>query len=61
VTISMTFNQAKLIVTDAQGKTVYTREITNGEQINLASYEDGVYFLSIETETGKVLKRIVKN
>ncbi|WP_294670258.1 T9SS type A sorting domain-containing protein [uncultured Fluviicola sp.] len=61
VTISMTFNQAKLVMTDAQGKTVYTGEITNGEQVNLASYEDGVYFLSIETENGKVLKRIVKN
>ena len=61
VTISMTFNQAKLVMTDAHGKTVYTGEITNGEQVNLASYEDGVYFLSIETENGKVLKRIVKN
>jgi hypothetical protein len=57
----MSFNEADLIITDVQGKTLYTGKINNGQQINLASYEDGVYFLSIETTTGKALKRIVKN
>jgi hypothetical protein len=61
VTITMTFAKANLVITDVQGKTQYTGEISNGQLINLAQYEDGVYFLSIETEAGKVLKRIVKN
>ncbi|WP_343632064.1 T9SS type A sorting domain-containing protein [Fluviicola sp.] len=61
VTISMSVNSAKLTITDAQGKTQFTGPINNGQQVDLGSYEDGVYFLSIETESGKVLKRIVKN
>ncbi|MGV3611676.1 MAG: T9SS type A sorting domain-containing protein, partial [Fluviicola sp.] len=61
VTISMSVSSADLTITDAQGKTLYIGQIINGQQVNLASYEDGVYFLSIETEKGKVLKRIVKN
>ncbi|MNK05090.1 hypothetical protein D3C87_229650 [compost metagenome] len=60
VTISMTFADALLTITDAQGKTHYVNQVTNGQLIDLSSYEDGVYFLSIETESGKVLKRIVK-
>jgi len=61
VTISMSVNTANLTITDAQGKTLYVGQIINDQQVNLASYEDGVYFLSIDTENGKVLKRIVKN
>ena len=60
VTISMSFVDALLTITDAQGKTHYVNQVTNGQLIDLSSYEDGVYFLSIETESGKVLKRIVK-
>ncbi|WP_300666926.1 T9SS type A sorting domain-containing protein [Fluviicola sp.] len=60
VTISMSFANALLTITDAQGKTHYVNQVTNGQLIDLSSYEDGVYFLSIETESGKVLKRIVK-
>ncbi|MNE85003.1 hypothetical protein D3C80_1819560 [compost metagenome] len=56
----MTFADALLTITDAQGKTHYVNQVTNGQLIDLSSYEDGVYFLSIETESGKVLKRIVK-
>ena len=61
VTITMTFAQANLVITDVQGKTHYTGQISNGQLINLAQYADGVYILSIETESGKILKRIVKN
>nr|WP_294859678.1 T9SS type A sorting domain-containing protein [uncultured Fluviicola sp.] len=61
VTITMTFATANLVITDVQGKIHYTGQISNGQLINLAQYADGVYFLSIETETGKILKRIVKN
>ena len=60
VTITMSFFDAMLTITDAQGKTHYVNHVTNGQLIDLSSYEDGVYFLSIETESGKVLKRIVK-
>ena len=60
VTVTMTSANARLTITDAQGKTHYVNQITNGQLIDLSSYEDGVYFLSIETESGKVLKRIVK-
>ncbi|MNX71110.1 hypothetical protein D3C86_1024130 [compost metagenome] len=60
VTITMSFAQAKLVITDAQGKTLYVNQILNNQSIDLSQYEDGVYFLSIQTETGKLLKRIVK-
>ena len=60
VTISMTFADALLTITDAQGKTLDVKRISNGQQIDFSSYGNGVYFLSIETESGKALKRIVK-
>lgn len=61
VTISMSVSSAKLTITDALGKIHAVGQVNNGQQVDLSGYETGVYFLLIETETGKALKRIVKN
>ncbi|WP_343632062.1 T9SS type A sorting domain-containing protein [Fluviicola sp.] len=61
VTISLPVNSASLSITDTQGKVLFAGQITADQQISLDSFENGVYFFAIETETGKVLKRVVKN
>jgi hypothetical protein len=61
VIISIPVNSAKLRITDAQGKTQFFEQITNGQQIDISFYENGVYLLTLESETEKVVKRIVKN
>lgn len=60
VTIGFSGGNATLTVSDAQGKSILSKEITNGEKISLQNEEAGVYFFTLVTEAGKKTERIVK-
>ncbi len=61
VTITMSVASAMLEVRDAQGKLMVVKAITSGEQVDLSQAEVGVYFFTIKTANGSVVKRVVKN
>ena len=61
VTITMSVASATLEVRDAQGKLMVAKAITSGEQVDLSQVEVGVYFFTIKTANGSVVKRVVKN
>ena len=61
VTITMSVASAMLEVRDAQGKLMVVKVITSGEQVDLSQAEVGVYFFTIKTANGSVVKRVVKN
>ena len=61
VTITMSVASATLEVRDAQGKLMVAKAITSGEQVDLSQAEVGVYFFTIKTANGSVVKRVVKN
>jgi hypothetical protein len=61
VTITMSVSSATLEVRDAQGKLMVVKAITSGEQVDLSQAEVGVYFFTIKTANGSVVKRVVKN
>lgn len=56
-----TATEATIEVVDAKGKLLNTLKVMNGEKVSLASYEVGVYFLRIKTNSGSAIERIVKN
>jgi hypothetical protein len=60
VTITMTATEATVEVVDAQGKILQAVTVSNGEKVNLSTYETGVYFLRIRTVNGSTLERVVK-
>jgi hypothetical protein len=57
----MSVASAMLEVRDAQGKLMVVKAITSGEQVDLSQAEVGVYFFTIKTANGSVVKRVVKN
>lgn len=61
--VNITFAQssAKLIIRDAQGKMMQTRNIENGAVISLVNVQTGIYFFELITEKGTTIKRVVKN
>jgi hypothetical protein len=61
IKIAMPFESALLTITDIHGKICFTSEIIAGQELNMESFEKGVYFLTLDTVSGKVLKRIVLN
>ncbi len=61
VTITFDGNEAELFVYDTQGKLIQTSTITSGAQVSLKDVETGVYFFELSTESGRVVKRVVKN
>lgn len=56
-----TATEATIEVVDGKGKLLNTVKVVNGEKVSLASYEAGVYFLRIKTDSGSAIGRIVKN
>ena len=49
-------------VYDAQGKSVFSSENnTNLMIIPLGNFASGIYLLEIQTEKGRILKRLAKN
>lgn len=61
VTVTMEAASAVVEVMDVQGKLVQTTLIKSGDQIDLSTYERGVYTLRVKTELGTAIERIVKN
>lgn len=61
VTISFTQESAELKIYDALGKLIQTCTITSGTQVSLRDVETGVYFFELSTESGRLVKRVVKN
>lgn len=52
---------AKLTISDASGKTIIEiTEVQPAETINLSGLSSGIYFVRIETETGIITEKIVK-
>jgi hypothetical protein len=53
---------ASLVMTDVLGREVYQSRINTGSPttISLSALSDGVYFLTLETASGKTVKKIVK-
>ena len=48
-------------VTNVLGETVYSTNITgNKTEINLTSAQDGIYFVSIDSDFGKLVTKIIK-
>jgi hypothetical protein len=49
----------KVVLTDISGKIIYSK---NTKTINVTGFSKGLYFLSIETNTGKIItKKVVVN
>lgn len=61
VNIIFAQSSAKLIIRDAQGKMMQTRNIENGAVISLVNVQTGIYFFELITEQGTTIKRVVKN
>ncbi len=61
VTIQMSISSATLEVRDAQGKMIIEKVINSGEQVDLSTVSTGVYFFTIKTTNGSIMKRVVKN
>ena len=61
VIVTMDASSAIVEVMDVQGKLVQTTQIKSGDQVDLSTYERGVYTLRIKTESGTSIERIVKN
>ena len=58
-----TISRAKIIIYDTTGKIILTNEIgnINSNQINLSNFNNGIYFVKIETNEKSVTKKIIKN
>lgn len=61
VIVTMDAASATVEVMDVQGKLIQTAQIKSGDQIDLSTYERGVYTLRIKTDLGSSIERIVKN
>ncbi len=61
VIVTMDASSAIVEVVDVQGKLIQTTQIKSGDQVDLSTYERGVYTLRIKTESGTSIERIVKN
>jgi len=60
VHITFAESVATLIIVDAQGKRVQTQTVQSGEVVSIGQLESGIYFFELTTETGKTVKRVVK-
>jgi extracellular elastinolytic metalloproteinase len=63
VNVNAASDKATLILRTVQGQEVY-RQIVAGQQswtpLSMTGFANGLYFLSVETEHGKVMKKVVK-
>lgn len=52
---------AKLTIRDLNGQQLLSMEITSNDQIDISNFSKGVLLFEISTESGKVVKRVIKN
>jgi hypothetical protein len=60
VTIQMSVMSVSVQITDAQGKRLSLQEVSNGDNVSLADYAPGVYFLRIGTSLGTIVKPVIR-
>jgi len=61
VELTKDYKSAVLNITDAAGRLVYTNTVNNNKLIlDLSNYEDGIYLMTLSTNEGNIVKRIVK-
>ncbi len=61
--LTITFNEgnnASVKITDVTGKIVYTGTADKTEKINVSSFNDGIYFVTVSTETTSSTRKFVK-
>ena len=65
VTISSSENilLSEVVITDINGRTVSTNKINNltEAQINVSELTSGIYFMNLTTDSGKAVKKFIKN
>ncbi len=60
VTLIFEENKAQLRIYDCHGKQIQSHSIMSGEQISLKNIANGVYLFEVTTESGTVIKRVIK-
>ncbi len=50
----------RISLSDLNGKILLTKEIYSGEKVFLTTLPDGIYIVKIETNSGAILKKVVK-
>lgn len=61
VTVEFEGANAHYTIYDAQGKLIQTSIILSGGTVSLRDVQTGVYFFELTTESGRTVKRVVKN
>jgi uncharacterized delta-60 repeat protein len=61
VTVEFEGANAHYTIYDAQGKRIQTSIILSGGTVSLRDLQTGVYFFELTTESGRTVKRVVKN
>ncbi|MES2746845.1 MAG: T9SS type A sorting domain-containing protein [Bacteroidota bacterium] len=63
ITSSENILLTEVVVTDINGRTVSTNKINNltEAQINVSELNSGIYFMNITSESGKAVKKFIKN
>jgi hypothetical protein len=51
---------ANIIVYNSNGMAILAENITNNEYISMKSFPSGLYFISIATEEGTIVKKFIK-
>lgn len=60
--VPQTIENATISITDSLGKTIYTTSIPLSNAVSIPfEYPKGIYFLKMETNSDKLVKKIVKN
>jgi len=52
--------EGRLQVTDYTGRQIELRDIQGSEQVDLSSQASGIYFITIQTDKGNVVEKVVK-
>jgi len=62
ITTENSFSNATVTVFDAMGKMILTQNLTsNNTKIDLCNYENGIYFIQLNTTEGKITKKVIFN
>jgi len=60
ITVSFESSVADFVVYDAMGSVVHSGEVVSGETVSLKNLESGVYFITLKTELGSIVKQLIK-
>lgn len=52
---------ANLIVRDINGNKLFSKEITSNDQIDISDFSNGVFLFEVSTESGHIVRRVIKN